>query len=148
MNLGIRVYADPVCLYEMCSESNAQGEITSKRISLENQLFQAIFQHSRRPSRSTFCFAPSTSERLWRSHPGGWTGWPHSSSPGSFPGSLRGQPAQTSTLGRARSPWGRGPLNRVDGKSSGPPLPPGNSELRRQYGLGHCRSAGTTPGMT
>ncbi len=90
-----------------------------------------------------FSLGPIHRQRQWRIHPGRWSGQPPPSSSGSSPGSVRGQPARTSLLGRGRSPLERGQRWIV-----WTPLPPVNSELRWQYGPGHCPSAETGPRMT
>ncbi len=104
--------------YEVCSESNASGETTTKRISLADHLFRVIFRHNLRRSGRTFCSAPSTGEKRRRSLLSGWFGRPPPSSSARSPASERGQPARSSLLGRGRNPPGRDPAIRADGEVS------------------------------
>ncbi len=133
-------------IYEVWSESNASGEITTKHISLADHLFRVIFRHSLRRSGRTFRSAPSTGKKRRRSLLSGWFGRPPPSSSGRSPASERGQPAWSSPLGRGRNPPGRDPANRVDGEASGRPSPPDTPGPSRRYGPGRCPSAGTIPG--
>ncbi len=63
-----------------CSESNAQGEITTIRILLEARLFQEFLRPAQRQFRCTVCSSPSTTKRRWRSCFCCWFGWPPPSS--------------------------------------------------------------------
>ena len=55
-------------MYEVCSDPNASGEITSILLSLRRHVFNVIFRHSHPQSARTFRSTPSTAGRCQITH--------------------------------------------------------------------------------
>ncbi len=101
-----KFYASFSHLFASNKKSAYATRCVQNQIRQANHLFQVIFRHSLRRSRRTLRSAPSTADRRRQSLPSGWCGQPPPSSSGRSPGSWRGQPARSSTLGRGRNPPG------------------------------------------
>ncbi len=102
-----------ICMYEVWSDLNAQGEIIWIRIILKPPYFQNIFRPSHNQFERTFCRGPSTTEWQQRTHLWRWFGQPPTGLSWDFNGTARGQPTLTSLSKREKSPLGQYLVNRV-----------------------------------